>query len=268
MERFDNAVSSILDQLAIPFGRPFAVMALGVPRGHRCVPFLCHDNRPSAIGQPPAAAKPPSTLTAHQQDRLNERDRLGKKVQELKSRGNLTEAIVAADAALALKREVLGETSDDAIGSIELIAQMHEELGNWAAAKKARADVLNLRTGTLGNDHWKVTDARWACTRADTLAKLNGAATRRLLKAARLEEQVATLYAQGQYVEAVGPAPGAGYPSGVVGQRDPEYASSLANLAVLLYEQGELVSARPLHERALALRKELLGKHTLTMPIA
>ena len=173
---------------------------------------------PSAIGQPPAAAKPPSTLTAHQQDRLNERDRLGKKVQELKSRGNLTEAIVAADAALALEREVLGETSDDAIGSIELIAQMHEELGNSAAAKKARADVLNLRTGTLGNDHWKVTDARWACTRADTLAKLDGAATRRLLKAARLEEQVATLYAQGQYVEAVGPAPGAGYPSGVVGQ--------------------------------------------------
>jgi len=43
-----------------------------------------------------------------------------------------------------------------------------------------------------------------------------------------------------------------------LGPRHPHTAESLNNLALLLYDQGDYVSARPLHERALAIRQETL----------
>ena len=45
----------------------------------------------------------------------------------------------------------------------------------------------------------------------------------------------------------------------VLGERHPDYATSLNNLAVLLQSQGDYAAARPLYEQALAIRKEVLG---------
>ena len=44
-------------------------------------------------------------------------------------------------------------------------------------------------------------------------------------------------------------------PSGLV----PKHAASLNTLAALLQEQGALAAARPLYERALAIREKVLG---------
>ena len=46
----------------------------------------------------------------------------------------------------------------------------------------------------------------------------------------------------------------------MLGERHPDYADSLNNLADLLESQGDYAAARPLYEQALAIRKEVLGE--------
>ena len=46
----------------------------------------------------------------------------------------------------------------------------------------------------------------------------------------------------------------------MLGERHPDYAKSLNNLAMLLEAQGDYAGARPLYEKALAIRKEVLGE--------
>ena len=53
----------------------------------------------------------------------------------------------------------------------------------------------------------------------------------------------------------------------VLGERHPDTAASLNNLAVLLEAQGDYAAARPLYEQALAIRKAVLGeRHPDTAP--
>ncbi|MEZ4511601.1 MAG: tetratricopeptide repeat protein [Chloroflexota bacterium] len=54
----------------------------------------------------------------------------------------------------------------------------------------------------------------------------------------------------------------------VLGADHPHTASSLNNLGGLLQEQGEYEAARPLWERALAIREGVLGQTTRTRPPA
>jgi hypothetical protein len=90
---------------------------------------------PRAFGQAPAASKPSPPLTAQQQERLKERDQHALQAAQLRSQGKLPEAIQAAEAMLAIEREVLGEASEDAIGSLELLARLHQDREDWAAAR-------------------------------------------------------------------------------------------------------------------------------------
>ena len=46
----------------------------------------------------------------------------------------------------------------------------------------------------------------------------------------------------------------------VLGERHPDTATSLNNLAVLLEAQGDYAAAKPLFEQALAIRKAVLGE--------
>src|SRR5262249_37901598 len=60
-----------------------------------------------------------------------------------------------------------------------------------------------------------------------------------------------------------GPAPGPegrADQEGGAGEKHPEYASSLNNLATLYYSMGDRKQALPLHKEALAIRKEVLGE--------
>ena len=54
----------------------------------------------------------------------------------------------------------------------------------------------------------------------------------------------------------------------VLGERHPDTANSLNNLAELLEAQGDYAAAKPLLEQALALRKAVLGGATPAPPTA
>src|SRR5262245_11182482 len=71
------------------------------------------------------ADEPPARpLTAAQQERLKERDRLGEQAQKRAAAGQPAEAIPAAEAMLAIEREVLGGDHDDVVGSLQLLGQL------------------------------------------------------------------------------------------------------------------------------------------------
>ena len=194
---------------------------------------------PRASGQAPAAAKPLPPLPAKQQERLKERDRLALQAEQLSSQGKLAEAIRAAEAVLAIEREVLGETSEDAIGSLEFLAKLHRDRKDWAEAKKACSEVLELREKALGKDHWKVTDARWALADVESLSKMDASKRRRLAEAEKLNQKVEELFGQGKCNEATVIArEEATIRKQIQGERHPDHAQSLNNLALLLATQG------------------------------
>src|SRR5437867_3327547 len=99
-----------------------------------------------ALGLPalPAAEKEPKPppLTAAQKERLKERDKYGELTAKYRKEGKLPEAIAAAEKMLAIEREVFGNFHEDVAGSLEQLAEMHEQREDFAAARKARQEVL------------------------------------------------------------------------------------------------------------------------------
>jgi CHAT domain-containing protein len=216
---------------------------------------------PRAIGQAPAAPKSSPPLTAQQQERLKKRDPLGKQAKELKAQGKLPEAIKAAEAVLEIEREVLGETSDDAIGSLELLAQLHQDCEDWEKAKKARGEVLDLRTKMLPKDPWKVIDAQWALADVESLSKMDAAKRRRLAEADKIDHKSEDLYVQGKYRELEKAArQSAAIRKEIQGENHPAYAGSLENIGGALEKLGQYAEARSLAEQAVAIRKKTFGE--------
>src|SRR5438552_5096886 len=146
--------------------------------------------------------KPPP-LTAAQKERLKERDRFGAETQKLRQAGKLAEAIAAAEKMLAIERDVFGNGHEDVAGSLEQLAEMHEQREDFAAARKARQEVLAIRTKLHGEKHWRVTDARLALTHVDLLAKLTPEQRQEVNEAKQLSQKVVALKEQGKYREAI-----------------------------------------------------------------
>jgi len=207
--------------------------------------------------EPPKAP----VLTAAQRKRLKERDRLEQQVQKLGSEGKLVEMTTAAEAELAIEREVLGPASEDAIRSLNRLARLHGRRGDWAAAAKARRELLDRLVETLGRDHWRVTDARLALEGVEAAARMTVEQRRRLGEADQLQTALLELHRKGSDKEALPLARRAvAIRKELLGERHPDYTASLHNLAFLLFEQGDLAAARSLFERALEIDKEVLGE--------
>jgi CHAT domain-containing protein len=220
----------------------------------------------AALATPASGAddpsKPPTPpLTAAQRERLKERDRLAKETRQLQAAGKLDQAIKAAEAMLKIERDVLGPDSDDALGSLDLLSQLHLAREDWAAARSARREALDRLTARLGKDHWRVADARLALSDVQLLTGLTAGQRGRLGEARRLNAQGMHGYRKGQYREATVPARQAlAIRREVLGERHPDTITSLNDLAGLLKAQGDLKAARPLLERALELRRAVLGE--------
>jgi CHAT domain-containing protein/Tfp pilus assembly protein PilF len=213
---------------------------------------------PRASGQVPAASNPSPRLSAQQQERLKHRDQLAEQAAQLRSQGKLPESIRAVETMLNIEREVLGETSEEAIGSLELLGDLHRGREDWAAAREVRNRVLDLRTRRLPKDHWQVVDARWELDNIDTLAKLGDRDRRRLKEADRLYQQFEELYAQGKYTEATGRARQTlTIREALLGACHPDVARSLNALGRLCFSQGNDGEAREYFRRALEMNQAL-----------
>src|SRR5207237_1330043 len=109
--------------------------------------------------------KPP--LTAAQQARLQERDRYAVEAWKLWQVGRLAEGVPAWEKKIAIEREVFGNEHEDLAKSLGHLANVHELREDFLAARKAREEVLALRTRLHGEKDWQVTDARLALSNLD-----------------------------------------------------------------------------------------------------
>ena len=134
---------------------------------------------------------------------LKERDRLWQQTQELRAAGKTAEALAAAEAMLAIEREVLPEDHDDLAVLLGWLAELQVEREDFAAAKAARREVLaNLRK-RLGESDWRVADARRAFEDVERLAEMDRDRRARLAEADRLNRTAMGLYGAGQYAKAL-----------------------------------------------------------------
>src|SRR5262245_43152050 len=104
--------------------------------------------------------KAPPPLTPEQRGRLKERARLWAEGQKLRGEGKLAEAIAALGKVLAIEQEVFGNVHHEVAGSLQILAQWQEAREDFAAARQALQERLDIQTKLYGPDNWQVTDAR------------------------------------------------------------------------------------------------------------
>jgi tetratricopeptide (TPR) repeat protein/CHAT domain-containing protein len=213
-----------------------------------------------AAGAEPPPPKP-APLTKEQQDKLKERDRLLQEANRLFGDKQVDEANALAEKALSVTREVRGEQHPEALGLCQSLARTYEQQANFPAAKKHRQQVLATLTQLHGKDHWQVTDARLALEDAERLARLAPADRRRLAEAVQLNDRALHLYQPGKTQEALPLAQKAlAIRKQLLGERHPDYATSLSCLAFLYESWGEYAKAEPLLCQALDIYKQVLGE--------
>jgi CHAT domain-containing protein/tetratricopeptide (TPR) repeat protein len=192
---------------------------------------------------------------------LKERDRLSEQTKKLQAAGKLSEAITSARAMLAIERMLLPAGHDDVLGSLEWLARMYIQRGDFAEATAARQEALDALRKRLGEKHWKVTDARLALDDVKLQASLTREQRDRLAESNRLNQDMVKFYRAGKCSEAAQVARRAlAIRKELLGERHADYATSLNDVAVLLQSQGDYAAARPLVEQALAIYKEVLGE--------
>ncbi|HEV3257270.1 MAG TPA: tetratricopeptide repeat protein [Gemmataceae bacterium] len=206
-------------------------------------------------------AKPAPPTQEQRQQRLRERDRLWAESHQLRAAGKLPEAVAAARNMLAIEREVLGMAHEEVASSLDYLAGLQAERDDFVAAIEASRGALDIRRALYGEGHWRVTDARLALDDAARLAALTGAQRQQLADADRLNEQQISLYQQGKPAEAINSARRAVEIRGkVLGEKHPDFAVSVNNLAFLYKDMGDYARAEPLYQKALEIAKQALGE--------
>ena len=119
--------------------------------------------------------------------------------------------------------------------------------GDWAGAAKLRREILERRVETLGQDHWRVTDARLDLQDVEARGLMTADQRRRLDEADRLQTTRGEFSRKGAYKEAtlLGRRIVA-IREEILGEHNSAYVTSLMDLASLLRSQGDLAAARPL----------------------
>jgi tetratricopeptide (TPR) repeat protein len=136
--------------------------------------------------------------------------------------------------ALVIHEKVLGPEHPDTAASLNKLAVLHFDQGDFAGARPLCERALEIREKVLGPEH------------PDTASSLNSLANllraqRDLAGARRLHERALAIRKK------------------VLGPEHPNTATSLNNLARVLQDQGDLAGARLLLERALAINEKVLG---------
>jgi CHAT domain-containing protein len=203
----------------------------------------------------------PVSASAMHQAKLQERDRLGVQARSLRAGGKLAEAAAAVEKMVAIEREVLGKMHGQVADSLAWLAEIHEEREDFAAARKARKEVLRIRAEVDGLGHWRVTDARLALAHVDILAGLSAGQRRQLQRAAQLNDEMIGLARGGKIAEALSVAHQTlELYRHVLGEKHPTSAAVLHNLAALHYLRQDYARSQTLFREALEIRKQVLGE--------
>ncbi len=207
------------------------------------------------------SAEPQPPLTAAQQERRKERDRLFENAKKVYAAGDGANAIAAAQKMLAIDRELYGNVDDDVAGGLAWLADMHEDRDEFPAARKARDEVLTIRIKQHGPDHVLVEDARRRLAHLDRLERMNPDQRRQLARANQLISRVRELSDAGKYREALLPAEQSlELRRSVLGEGHWLLASPLHWQGMMYSHLGDGSRAETAYTQALAIRKQTIGE--------
>ncbi len=204
----------------------------------------------------------PRALFAPEQGRLLlERNRLSKSSWEAWEAGKHREAFADMEKALAMDTSVVGPWHRATAALASTLAHMHQARGEWADEARHRRAVLEACRRLDGEGHWRTTDARIDLAEALAQAGRTPAERDAVRQARAMDVQAVELLRRGKAAQAASLARRAlALRDGVRGDRHPDYASALSNLAGMYKEMGDFRAALPLLEKAAALRKAVLGE--------
>jgi CHAT domain-containing protein/tetratricopeptide (TPR) repeat protein len=163
-------------------------------------------------------------------------DRLNRQVVGLCQEGHYQQALDLAILVWEWAREVLGENHLLYATSLNNLATLYRDTGDYARAEPLYRQALTIRRQTLGEGH---PDYAISLSSLATLYRATGDAAR----AEPLFRQASNILRQ------------------ALGENDPDYATSLNNLAVLYQSTRDYARAEPLFCQASDIWRQALGEN-------
>ena len=208
----------------------------------------------------PAAKKTASNSATPNQEAAKAFERFRKQAIEFQQSGKITEAIAAGEKAVEVASRINGENSQTVAGWEDWLGLLHNQQADWPAAHKAYERALAIRTKLYGDNHWRVTDARWQMQTVDLLSRLTAAQRADLSQSDELMRQVRKPTVAGGDKQVISIAARAReIRQRLLGNEHPLTAESGAWLAYWYDRAGKFAEAEPFYRQALETRKKLLG---------
>jgi hypothetical protein len=159
-----------------------------------------------AIGLTASASAFPTIWSPAQREQLRERDRLVADAARLDRRGQITEAIAAAERKLAIERTLFDRDHDALVQTLEWLAKRYIARDDLSAARIALAEVRDIFSRWPNAKPWDVADARVNLANIEQLARFTAperAELRRAESRLRTAERLAEI---GRYHDAIAAA--------------------------------------------------------------
>lgn len=213
-----------------------------------------------------SSAAPPShaALTSAQREQLKERDRWAGELRKLQDAGKWDEATLICRKLLALTRSIRGEVHEEMAATWQLLAEVQEARGEFAAARAALEKVLDLQAKLHGPKHWQTTDARWELTRLQRRAAADKAQLQALAEGKRLHQRINAATSQFTPVQLRELIRGAEIAlkatRGVYGDADPNCGYWLTVLGLFRLMRGDRNGAAAQLNEALDIQVKALGE--------
>jgi CHAT domain-containing protein/Tfp pilus assembly protein PilF len=177
-----------------------------------------------------------AALDPAQRQRLDEADQQMRMVSTRFRQAKYAEGIGPCRKAMKIRGELLGENHPDYAASLNNLAVLYREMGDYAKAEPLYRQALEIKKRVLGENH------------PDYAASLNNLAIS--YHAMGNYAKAEPLYRQALVIK-----------KRVLGENHPDYAGSLNNLAGLYQAKGDYAKAEPLARQALEIHKRVLGEN-------
>ena len=205
--------------------------------------------------EPPASPQP---ATSERERLIKEREALLGEAKQHEQASALEDAIALASEVLALDRQLHGDAHPSVVLSLVYLSELYRKSGDADAAANAQQEAEATKKRLPANPRASTTAPT---TKQPAAPELTPEQQAHLAEAKAFNSQVVKLLNQGKFREALPIANRAlRIRKGVLGERHPDYATSLNNLAGLYDSMGDYARAEPLLVEALKIRKEVLGE--------
>ena len=192
---------------------------------------------------------------------LPESQLLWNQAKQFQTDGRHPDAVKALQKLLELERKNGRIANPQTSFVFEFLAQMLEGVGDYAGAKDAWKETLEIRTTEFGADDWRTLDARQAATNAEVMLALTSEQQTQLERANGFNRSWRVLHAQGKFAEAIEPClQTLSLRQSVYGEAHFLTASSTQNLALVYSKAADYATAEKLYEQSLEIHASAVGE--------